>query len=493
MTVDQGRHAREMARRQRLISRVRGFIMLSFTVVLALAIILVDQTQPITNGEDRVWRLLWLSGSAFTVLLFILIVTDWRCRRYLAAPRRALRGDSGPLKVVVIEGFLSRLAFGFISFALPLYAHHLGMSLSLIGVLLATNAAVTVLLKPLMGMVIDRIGVRSAYLVAVSLRTCVVLSLVFATTPLHLFGARALHGVAIALRDPSSATVLAALGGKKAVAQRFAWYQTTKTVAGAAGGFSSGILLTLLFGNYSAVFLVSAVLSGLPILLVLAGLRGPQVSGLVLPRTQKRALIPQALRRALLPYAGLGCAINGTAYLMANLLPVLAVSYMGLSEAAASSLYLFTATASLSGPVWGWVADRVSLKLVLGIRAIGNTASSLIWLFFPSYPGLVVGRVTDDLGKAAFRPAWGAVMAEVSALDPSRRGQTLAMMSTAEDIGELGAPILAGLIWSSLGLPALLVIRAGAGLMTEIYAWTLGRRIILGQGEAAEMAQPLSR
>lgn len=454
-----------------------GYLMIAVEAGPGARLVLLQSLRPLE--EQRSTRLLWFAGAAVALLTLGLLGAEvWR-HRYVTAPLRPRKDDNRPLRVVVTEGFWSRLAFGLISFALPLYAHRLGMSLSLIGVLLTTNIAVAVVLKPFMGMVIDRIGVRNAYIAAVGLRTCVVLSLVFATTPAHLFLARGLHGVAIALRDPSSSTVLAALGGKQAVAQRFAWYQTAKTVAGAAGGFSSGLLLTALGGDYSTVFLISAILSGLPMVLVLTGLRGPQVRGLVVPRQNQRAPMPLALKQALLPYAVLGGSMSGTAYLMSNLLPVLAVSHMGLSEAAASSLYAFTAVVSLSGPVWGWVADRVSLRLVLGVRAIGNVLSSLLWLVFPSYSGLVLGKVTDDLGKAAFRPAWGAVMANVSALDPARRSQTLAMMSTAEDVGELGAPILAGVIWSTLGLPALLLIRAGAGLATEVYAWSLGRRINL--------------
>ncbi|MDO5051860.1 MAG: MFS transporter [Pseudoclavibacter sp.] len=432
--------------------------------------------------------LLTAAGVLGAVLLTALGTGLWRL---LFPPRRPgrharrsgrHREDPRPMRVVVAEGFLSRLSFGLISFALPLYAHRLGMSLSLIGVLLASNTAVAMLLKPIMGMLVDRIGVRVSYIVAVGLRTCVVLALVFAVDPVQLFLARGLHGVSIALRDPSSSTVLAALGGKRAVARRFAWYQTAKTVAGSLGGFGAGLLLTLLSGDYAVVFLVSTVLSGLPMLLVLAGLRGEQVEGLRMPRRAKRSPMPTALKRALLPYAVLGASMNGTAYLMANLLPVLAVSHMGLTEAAASSLYAFTAAVSLSGPLWGWLADRVSLRLVLGVRAVGNVVSSLIWLCFPVYPGLVAGKAADDIGKAAFRPAWGAVMAGVSALDPPRRAQTLAVMSTAEDLGELGAPILAGIVWSSLGLPVLLAARAGAGLAVELYSWWLARRVRLTEG-----------
>lgn len=438
---------------------------------------------PLTELEDaRRDRLLRSIGEGLALLGAAGAVAAVASHRYATAPvrrRRRPAGDRGPLGVVVAEGFLSRLAFGLLSFSLPLYAHRLGLSLPEIGMLLSTNTAVAIVLKPVMGRVIDRVGVRTAYVFAVALRTLVVLSLVFAAAPLHLFVARGLHGVSIALRDPSAATVLAALGGKKAVAQRFAWYQTAKTVAGSGGQVGAGILLTALAGGFETVFAVATVLSGVPLLLVIAGLRGPRVRGLVLPRLPRHTPLPAALKASLAPYALLGAAMSGTAYLMANLLPVLAVEHMGLSPLAASSMYAFTAVVALSGPAWGWIADRFSLKLVLGVRAVGNVASSLIWLVFPTHAGLIAGKIADDAGKAAFRPAWGAVMARVSALDPPRRAQTLALMSSAEDVGELGAPILAGAVWAAFGLPALLVMRAVAGLAAEAYAWRLGSRGLL--------------
>ncbi|MDO5634661.1 MAG: MFS transporter [Micrococcus sp.] len=382
-----------------------------------------------------------------------------------------------PLTSVVVEGFSSRLAFGILSFAVPLYAYSLGLDLAQIGLLLATNMAVAMLLKPLMGRLIDRIGVRTAYVLAVLLRTIVVLGLLLATTAAALFAARALHGVAIALRDPASSTVLAALGGKKAVAQRFAWFQTAKSVAGSAGQFGAGVALTIWVDDYATVFTIAAILSAVPLGVVLWGLRGELVEGLRLPREQRAPHMSPDLRRALVPYMGLGAMITGTAYLMANLLPVLAVEHMGLAPAAAGSLYLVKSLVSLTGPGWGWVADRVSHRLVLGVRGLGNGLSSLIWLFFPSYAGLLAGKILDDLGKAAYAPAWGRVMADVSELDPARRSQTLAWMSSAEDAGEMAGPVVAGVVWSLWGLPALLLIRAGAALATEGYAFWLGRRL----------------
>lgn len=384
---------------------------------------------------------------------------------------------SAPVVTTVVEGFFSRLSFGLLSFTLPLFAYHLGLPLPLIGVLLSVNMAVAMLVKPAMGAVVDAIGVRPAMLAACVLRTVVLVALVFTTAPEGLFWARALHGVSIALRDPASASVLAAVGGKQAVARRFGWYQSAKTLAGSLGQFSAGVLLSLTLGDHRVVLAIAAALSLIPLGVVAIGLRGSEIAALHVPSRDRAepALSPQ-LRSSLWRYSFLGFSMTGTAYLMANLLPVFAVEGLGMSPAAAGSLYLVTAVISLSGPMWGWIADRYSVRLVLGFRAFGNICSSLVWLIFPNHPGLLVGKAFDDIGKAAFRPAWGAVMAEVSALDPARRARSLAWMTSAEDAGEMAGPVIAGLIWSLFGLPAVLITRIVCGIGTEIYAARLTRR-----------------
>jgi MFS family permease len=392
---------------------------------------------------------------------------------------------------VVIEGFASRLAFGIVSFALPLYAHHLGMSISAIGVLLSTNLAVAVVLKPIMGVVVDRVGVRRAYVWAVALRTVALLLLLTAVAPWQLFAVRGLHGVANALRDPAASSVLAGLGGKATVARRFAWYQTAKTVAGSGGRFAGGLLITVLAG-YDGAFLVAALLSLLPLLLVRWRLRGPELDGLTTHHEIVVELPSGPVWRRVRPFAFLGFLVAGTANLMTNLLPVLAVEYAGVPAAAAGGMYLVTAVVSMSGPFWGWLSDRGGARWVLGMRTFGNTVSSVIWLASPTYAGLIAGKVADDVGKAAFRPAWGAVMAEVAAEDPRRRATALSQMSAAEDLGEMSAPVVAGLIWSLWGIPVLLGVRIGIAVLTEGYALSLQRRLHRTGAVAAAPAE-LSR
>src|SRR3989449_6665952 len=149
------------------------------------------------------------------------------------------------LIAIVGEGLLSRLSFGLISFTLPLYARHLGLSLAEVGVLAALNSAVAVGLKPLAGWAADRFGLKRTYLASIGVRSVVSFLLSLASAPWALFAIRTAHGLSMSMRDPSANALIAEHGGEKSVASAFAWYKTAKSVAGTGSKAFGGILLPL--------------------------------------------------------------------------------------------------------------------------------------------------------------------------------------------------------------------------------------------------------
>src|SRR5207244_4403118 len=248
----------------------------------------------------------------------------------------------GSLLAIVGEGLLSRLSFGLINFALPLYARHLGFSLAEVGILVGLNSAVAVLSKPLLGWGADRFGLKRTFVAAISLRSLVSLLLGFASAPWELFAIRSAHGLSMSLRDPSVNALIAEHGGEKSVASAFAWYQTAKTVAGSLSRALAGVLLTITAANYTLVFLIAFGLSVLPLLAVaryvkehrdatvqrehrgssaalLAGAQDAGPSGSAMPG-----------RPRVLPFVGLGFLMAGTAEMLNSLFPVLATEYAGL-------------------------------------------------------------------------------------------------------------------------------------------------------------------
>ncbi len=407
--------------------------------------------------------------------------------------RAKLQHINLPLAAIVAEGFLSRLSFGVVSFALPLYAHHLGLSLTEIGLLASLNTIVAIALKPVTGWAADRFGLKRIFIIAISLRSLVALLLAFVGAPWQLYSIRTAHGLATSLRDPSSNALIAENGGNQAVASAFAWYQTAKSVAGSLGKAFAGLLLALTAANYPLVFLAAFLLSALPLIVVLLyvkeGDRSPEAETKTSPVavvTPPRLQTPNSTTllsrwQAVMPFIGFGFLVSTTAEMMTGLFPILATDYAGLTEAQAGLIFsISTLTIMVAGPVFGWISDNVSRKFVLAVRSIFNTLSSLIFLFVPTFIGMAAGKVADDMGKSAFRPAWGSLMTHVSSLDRQRRAETMSMMTVGEDAGDIVGPILAGFLWSTWGVTFALGARVVLAIITEIYALFLSSTLERG-------------
>ncbi len=379
------------------------------------------------------------------------------------------------LLAIVGEAFLSRLAFGVMAFALPLYARSLGMGLTEIAILISVNTAVAMLLKPYSGHIADRLGYKRGALIAIAGRSLLTGVFAFAGATWQLYALQTARGFAKSLRDPSIAALIAEHGGKRTIASAFAWYKTATSAAGALGKALAGVLLTLTASNFPQVFLAAFVFSLLPIVAIarylpktaprrMAAAAAPTTGETVKPADEKRA-------PGLWPVMGFGFLVSGTANMLRSLFPILAVEHGGLSEAQTGLLYLVATVVTLvAGPTFGWLADNVSRKLVLMTRSMANITASALYLAFPTFPGFVAGKAVDEAGKAAFNPAWGSLMTEISGQDRARRGRIMGLLDTADDAGSIAGPILASLLWSAWGVGALLTVRIGLAIVTELYA-----------------------
>jgi MFS family permease len=394
---------------------------------------------------------------------------------------RRLRSADPALSAMVAEGFMSRLSFGIVSFALPLYALELGLGLTGIGVLLSLNLMVAIALKPAAGWAADRVGLKLSLTAAIALRSAVTVVLAVAAVPWQLFAARSLHGVSIAMRDPAVNALIAEGASKERIASAFAWYQTAKSVAGSLGKVLAGLAIAVTASSWSLVFGLAFLLSALPAYVVVRYVREPdrglaRAEEAAHPAQDERAeQEPLGRRPGVMRFAGVGFAISGTGHMLSTMFPVLAVEYAGLSAAQAGLLYSVSAVVALSGPAFGWLSDNVSRRLVLQLRGAANVFSSALYLVAPGLAGFAFGKAVDDAGKAAFRPAWGALMAHASSFDRRRRAQLMGYMSAGEDAGEMAGPVLAGLLWGAFGAPALLVARMAMALGAEVYTWAATR------------------
>src|SRR5574342_494516 len=114
-------------------------------------------------------------------------------REGLASFVRALRTNP-TLAAVATEGFLTRLGFSMVGFALPLFGLTLGMGVAQVGLLYTLRTAATIVVKPVMGWVADRTGRKRTLVAAVALRCVVGLLFALASRPWHLYALGLLHG-----------------------------------------------------------------------------------------------------------------------------------------------------------------------------------------------------------------------------------------------------------------------------------------------------------
>lgn len=394
------------------------------------------------------------------------------------------RDPRAALATVLAEGFLGRLTFGMVSFAFPLYALSLGLSLAEIGLLISLRTVLALLLKPVAGWLADRIGVRTVYLAGAFARVLAALGLLVAGGIVGLAVTRLLQGASAAGRDVASLSVIAR-DARERVGSVYSWYATAKHVGSVGGAALAGLIIGLSGGDYGALFLLIAGLSVLPLAAAWIGLRevaDPVPAEGLAPATAvdhppevdhppaagSRPTVAGLIRELAGP-ATVGTLVATAAYMVHGIFPVLAVEYAGLSAAQAGIVYSLSAGVFLvAGPVFGWVVDRRGPTVGLAWRSIANVGSSLIYLLSPTFVGLAVARSIDDSGKAAFRPAWASKVAEVAAVDPSRRGQRLGLLDTSEDVGEAIGPALAGVLWQSGGIGALFAVRIVIALVAEL-------------------------
>ncbi|HEV2528747.1 MAG TPA: MFS transporter [Thermomicrobiales bacterium] len=385
------------------------------------------------------------------------------------------------LATVIGEGFLGRLAFGMVSFALPLFAYQVGASFTQIGLLVSLRTVVALLLKPAAGALADRFGVRSVYLGGSAGRVLAVAGLLVVDTFAGLLAVRALQGVSAAGRDVGSLSVIVR-DAQSRVGSAYSWYSTAKHVGGVGGAAVAGVILTAASGSYDTLFLVVLGLALLPMMIAWVGLKEvpdeapgtvPPVaaSPTIRPTRRERLAGGWALARELSGPGSVAMLVTTSAYMVHGIFPLIATEYGGLTEAQTGLIYTLSAASFLfSGPLFGWLVDRRGSSLGVAWRALANVGSSVLYLVWPGFAGIAVARVVDDSGKAAFRPAWAVTVSRIAAVDPARRGSRLGALDSAQGVGEVVGPLLAGLLWQTGGVALLFGVRIAIAAVAELAA-----------------------
>ncbi|MFF9036277.1 MFS transporter [Streptomyces sp. NPDC014892] len=428
-----------------------------------------------------------------------------------------------PVRAVVVEGFTTRLAFGVVIFAMPLYARQLGMSLTEIGALVAMKALVEPAVKPFMGRAVDRWGARRGYLTAVTVRLVASVLLFTATTPASLYATRLVQGAASAARDPASISVMAD-SGEQRLGRAFSLSFGAKDLGAVSAGALGGLLLAGSGNDFRLLWAFVAAISLVPVVVVWLWVPPPErkppdsvPADPADPTTDPdpdtdpadattgdptavespgghplKDRNPAGSRlfadRRLRLLCALGLLAGMTAHMTHGLFPILAAEVAGLTPGQIGAIYSASVfVLLLVGPLAGLAADRFGAAPLTGARGIANTLSSVLYLAFPTAAGMLSGRLVDDAGKAAFRPPWGSLLAQAARGAGPRGGRVAAGLDTALSVGEAAGPVIAAMLWDVWGLAVFLLVRAALGIATELL---VTRRLVHTAPARAERIRP---
>lgn len=146
--------------------------------------------------------------------------------------------------------------------------------------------------------------------------------------------------------------------------------------------------------------------------------------------------------------------------LLAVLAAPLALSYADIGLA----LTLYTFAASLSQPVFGWLADRVQRRPVAlaGIGVVWTATWFAVLAFAPGWVLLLAAFLLAALGSGLFHPIGTAA---VAASHPERAATATAVFFFGGQVGLAVGPVLGGLLFRASGrfgiLPLALIALVG--------------------------------
>lgn len=382
------------------------------------------------------------------------------------------------LRALYAAGFVT--AFGAHAVAANLGGYATGRHASLLelGILLALYDGAEVVLKPVFGVLADRIGARPVLIGGLVGFAAASAAFVMAGEPDALGLARLAQGASAAAFSPAASAMVGALGGKRARGRAFGGYGAAKGFGYVAGPVIGGGLVMV--GGYNLLFAVMAVLA----LAVAAFVRGTVPALLPPTPNARQTLVALVHRLSAAEFVRPAVALGGaTAALSASVgfLPVVGARQHLGPLVCGGAVSVLAACAALVQPRVGRALDAGRLRSGPGMAfGLGACALGLaLAVALPAAAGLAVAAVLVGCGVGVVTPLG---FAELAATAPEgRAGVTMGAAEVGRELGDAGGPLLVGAV-GVVSLAAGFVGLSLALALTAAVAGTLRGPVGIGRG-----------
>jgi MFS family permease len=341
--------------------------------------------------------------------------------------------------------FMISLPFGVLFFVLPVYGKEIGAGAVQIGLFFSVFSLMTVLLRPVVGVGLDRYGRRPFFLIGLTGYAVTMFAFAFSDQVWVIVVARVFQGGASAFLWLAVSAITADVAGAGERGRIFGGVDQSRNqgaILGALVGFS---VLTQLADGWKLLFIAYGSV----------GLAAVWLSWRRLPET-----IPTTSRRRVdnpivwsRPWVLLlvVTAVTAASWMMVS--PILMIFLQeklaaDVGDLALAYLPAVFIEAFLPGRL-GTLADRFGRKplMVLGLAVAAG--SSFIIPGLASLEGLAILWALQALCHAAGDPAEQALVADLT--DNDQRGRAFGLYALASGLGATAGPLAGGWLYESVG------------------------------------------
>ncbi len=341
-------------------------------------------------------------------------------------------------------------------------------SLLVLGGLLALYDGAEVLLKPVFGVLADRIGARPVLLGGLAAFSAASAVYAVADGPGWLWAARLGQGAAASAFSPSASALVARLNPAAKRGRAFGSYGFYKSIGYTLGPLLGGVLVWA--GGLRLLFAVLAALGAA--VAAWAALAVPDVAPLPRARQTVLDLARRLARPSFLAPTSALAAATAALSVGVGFLPVSGRAAGLGTVATGAAVSVLAACAAVVQPRAGRALDegrltpRGGMGAGLLIAAVGLACATL-----PGLTGVLVGAALIGSGTGLITPLGFAALA--ASTPPERLGQTMGAAELGRELGDAGGPLLVAVIASSTtlahGYAALAVLLAAGSVLGLVH------------------------
>lgn len=381
-------------------------------------------------------------------------------------------GSRLALPPLYLAGFTTAFGAHGVASVLGSESDDLGMSLLTFGLALALYDVAEVLLKPLFGVLSDRIGVKPVILGGlITFAVASILGTIFAS-PLALALIRLGQGAAASAFSPASSAAVARLAGPELLGRYFGRYGAWKSV-----GYLLGPLLGIGLATAVGLAAVYGVLTALAVVAALAvAVWVPHLPPLPRERSTVRDLARQLTYRGFLVPTLVLATSTAVLGVAVGFLPLLAVRLGVHPLVGAAAVALLALVSSVVQPIAGAWRDRGRLTTAtgIGLGLASATGALIVLAVTPGVPGLLVAALGIGAMIGIVTPLAFAHLAATT--PPARLGRTMGSAELGRELGDAAGPLLVGGIATAATVPVGLVVLAVVSGAVGAGGWAALRR-----------------